>query len=271
MALLIVAGLLLLLLLLLRIVVVRNEIRRARTDGQWPRRSSTSRRPTRNSNNNTTTTHSPVTTLVVLGSGGHTTEMLALIEPLLRTPSSSRHYDFVYCKADTDTTSAARLLHATSTTTLQPSQSTTTAETKKNPIVVYNIPRSREVGQSYFTSLYTTLHAFIWSMWLVLFQIRPGLVLCNGPGTCLPIVVAVLFGRITYLLPNSCPVVFVESLCRVHTLSLTGHLLYPIVDFFGVHWDELHNSYPLSTRCQGFVRSSHDHNNHDDNKNNNND
>ena len=54
---------------------------------------------------------------------------------------------------------------------------------------VTTIPRSRNVGQSYFTSVFTTLYAFLHAM-LVVFWFMPELVLVNGPGTCLPIVIA---------------------------------------------------------------------------------
>ncbi|CAN0372515.1 unnamed protein product, partial [Scytosiphon promiscuus] len=46
---------------------------------------------------------------------------------------------------------------------------------------VCTIPRSREVGQSYVTSVYTTLFAILHAAWMVV-RIRPDLVLVNGPG-----------------------------------------------------------------------------------------
>eukprot|EP00922_Rhytidocystis_sp_ex-Travisia-forbesii_P046397 GHVS01069169.1.p1 GENE.GHVS01069169.1~~GHVS01069169.1.p1 ORF type:complete len:142 (-),score=6.99 GHVS01069169.1:177-602(-) len=53
------------------------------------------------------------------------------------------------------------------------------------------IRRSREVGQSYITSCWTTLVAFIEALQLV-YRTRPQLLLINGPGTCLPICYAAL-------------------------------------------------------------------------------
>jgi len=37
-------------------------------------------------------------------------------------------------------------------------------------------------------------------------------------------------------------------------LSLTGLLLYPIVDRFVVHWTELHSRYPRSQLIETFIR-----------------
>jgi len=49
---------------------------------------------------------------------------------------------------------------------------------------------------------------------------------------------------------TSCKIVFVESFCRSQSLSLSGRLLYPFVDRFVVHWDEL----AKSLRSRGFSR-----------------
>ncbi|PWA35353.1 hypothetical protein CTI12_AA610280 [Artemisia annua] len=46
--------------------------------------------------------------------------------------------------------------------------------------------RSREAGQSYITSVGTTLFALGHALWLMI-KIRPRVILCNGPGTCVPI------------------------------------------------------------------------------------
>ncbi|KAJ6754196.1 GLYCOSYL TRANSFERASE-RELATED [Salix purpurea] len=55
------------------------------------------------------------------------------------------------------------------------------------------IYRSREVGQSYITSIGTTFLALVHALWLMI-RIRPQVVLCNGPGTCVPLcVIAFLF------------------------------------------------------------------------------
>lgn len=57
------------------------------------------------------------------------------------------------------------------------------------------------------------------------------------PGTCLPICLAGFALRFLGL--KRVRVVFVESLCRVHSLSLTGRLLYYLADRFVVQWPGL--------------------------------
>ena len=121
-------------------------------------------------------------------------------------------------------------------------------ETKTTDInldyTVHKIYRSRNVGQSYFTSVFTTLLAFLYTIPLV-FKIRPELLIVNGPGTCLPICVIVFVFSRLFLIPK-CKIVFVESICRVKSLSLTGKLLYSfrLADSFIVQWDELKQKYP---------------------------
>jgi len=101
---------------------------------------------------------------------------------------------------------------------------------------VHAIPRSREVGQSYVTALWTTLIASLASFRMV-WELCPDLILCNGPGTCVPVVTSAFFLK-TFGIKNI-RVVYVESLARVETLSLSGILLRPIVDGFLVQWPQL--------------------------------
>lgn len=170
----------------------------------------------------------PIKTLVILGSGGHTTEMIMMTKHLNR----SYYCPLEYCRASTDTTSGMRL-------------------GSDRKAIVHEIPRAREVGQSYATSIFTTLYAQIHAFILIA-KIRPGLILCNGPGTVLPLCVAALFWRIAGLCHGQ--IIFVESYCRVKTLSLTGKLLYPWADMFAVHWEELQRKYPNSKLVESFVQ-----------------
>lgn len=52
--------------------------------------------------------------------------------------------------------------------------------------IIKKIYRSREVGQSYFTSIFTTLRAILEALKLV-WEEKPDLIITNGPGTCVPI------------------------------------------------------------------------------------
>ena len=60
--------------------------------------------------------------------------------------------------------------------------------------VVDVVPRSREVGQSWLTSNFTTLHALAPAA-AILLRRRPRLLLVNGPGTCIPVCAAAFVFR----------------------------------------------------------------------------
>lgn len=64
----------------------------------------------------------------------------------------------------------------------------------------------------------------------------PDLLVVNGPGTCVPLCWSAFALRLLGL--RSPRVVFIESFARVSRLSLSGYLLYPIVDRFVVQWPQ---------------------------------
>ncbi|XP_043861533.1 UDP-N-acetylglucosamine transferase subunit ALG14 homolog isoform X2 [Dromiciops gliroides] len=70
------------------------------------------------------------------------------------------------------------------------------------------------------------------------------LVLCNGPGTCVPICASALLLGILGI--KKVTIVYVESICRVETLSLSGKILYHFSDYFFVQWPALKGKYPKS-------------------------
>ena len=73
---------------------------------------------------------------------------------------------------------------------------------------------------------------------------RPRLVLVNGPGTCVPIVLAARFLSLFGVFKTQ--IVYVESICRVKTLSLSTKLLMTLrtLDMIIVQWPELAIKYP---------------------------
>ncbi|XP_068438268.1 UDP-N-acetylglucosamine transferase subunit ALG14 [Clinocottus analis] len=173
-------------------------------------------------------TGGPVAVLVVAGSGGHTTEILRLME-CLSAAYSPRHYVI----ADTDGMSEEKIC------TFENSKHSDS----ESQFTICRIPRSREVHQSWNSSVLSTLDALRYSLPLV-FRLRPDMVLCNGPGTCVPLCVAGLLLGILGM--KKVLIVYVESICRVETLSLTGKILYPISDYFFVQWSTLRDKYPKS-------------------------
>jgi len=165
-------------------------------------------------------------TCLVLGSGGHTTELLRLVEAL-----GPQYHHRVYVMATTDKMSK---------------QKVTECEERKRGrglFEVHEIPRSREVRQSYLTSVYTTLVSVLSCFPLVL-KIKPDLILCNGPGTCIPVCLVGFLMDLVRM--HDCDVVFVESLARVKALSLSGEILYwtGMADRILVQWKEQKIKYP---------------------------
>eukprot|EP00386_Alphamonas_edax_P013645 GDKI01042119.1.p1 GENE.GDKI01042119.1~~GDKI01042119.1.p1 ORF type:complete len:252 (+),score=14.78 GDKI01042119.1:77-757(+) len=174
----------------------------------------------------------PVRTMVVLGSGGHTTEMLQLIKDFDFTK-----FTFTFILAATDTTSKQKLIKTISTHRGM-------GEGEVERVFKFAvIPRSREVGQSWLTSLGTTLHSLLYSAYVV-FTHQPQLLLTNGPGTCVPVCAAALLFEC--VLCRSVSIIFNESFCRTESLSLSGKILYLVVDRFIVSWQKLSIKYPLA-------------------------
>ncbi|KAG8035157.1 hypothetical protein G9C98_001647 [Cotesia typhae] len=101
--------------------------------------------------------------MIILGSGGHTTEMFKVLNFLDLDKYSPR----VYVHGHSDLMSELKLK----------------SFEIDNDCKVIKIFRSREVGQSYYTSVITTLIAFI-NAGVIMFREKPDLILANGPGTC---------------------------------------------------------------------------------------
>ncbi|XP_055962566.1 UDP-N-acetylglucosamine transferase subunit ALG14 homolog [Sorex fumeus] len=170
--------------------------------------------------------------LVVAGSGGHTTEILRLLGSL-SDAYSPRHYVI----ADTDKMSIQKINE------FEQNRANEDPSTRSPKYYVHHIPRSREVQQSWLSSVFTTLY----SMWLSLpltLRVKPDLVLCNGPGTCVPICISALLLGILGI--KKVIIVYVESICRVENLSLSGKILFHLSDYFIVQWPTLKEKYPKS-------------------------
>ncbi|KAJ4826633.1 hypothetical protein Tsubulata_002236 [Turnera subulata] len=174
----------------------------------------------------------PVSTLIVLGSGGHTAEMINVLTVLQKDWFSPRFY--IAAATDNMSLQKARVL--------EDSWAHSTGGTG-SPAKYMQIYRSREVGQSYLTSIGTTLFAIAHALWLMI-VIRPQVVLCNGPGTCIPLCVIAFLFKVLGIRWSS--IFYVESIARVKRLSLSGLLLYKlrIADQFFVQWPQLQKKYP---------------------------
>jgi beta-1,4-N-acetylglucosaminyltransferase len=199
---------------------------------------------------------------VVLGSGGHTAEMLAMLrnypdvagDYTYRTYVVSAGDDFSAIKAD----EFEKELASDVRTKIEPEVPDQPPPPKMYDIVT--ITRARRVHQRIFTTP-TTVVLCLRDCLKVLRGIHksqnhagsahtsPDLILTNGPGTGVCIVVAsiilLFFGaggsthEGAYHASGQMRTVYVESWARVKTLSLSGQILKALVDRFVVQWDTL--------------------------------
>ncbi len=172
--------------------------------------------------------------LIIVGSGGHTAEMLTVLRSFSTNFSNLfplREYVF----ATSDITSTPKIDRF---------------EREKEGLSRYHfVPRAREVGQSYFTSIFTTLNAF-WASVRVYVKTKPDAILANGPGTCIPVITACFVGKIVGF-NRRCKVMYVESVSRTKRMSLSGRLCYSLrlADVVFVMWPELKETYPRAKFC----------------------
>ena len=152
------------------------------------------------------------TLLVVLGEGGHTKQMLRLVELV------GEGYAYHYVAAEGDALSANRL---------------------PQPGPVHRLPRPRSKAQGrtdpWWAAAWQTARA-TWRAFGIVRRVRPAAVIGAGPSISVPVSVA---GKLW-----GARVIHVESASRVRRLSLTGRLLYPWADLFFVQWPGLREQYP---------------------------
>jgi beta-1,4-N-acetylglucosaminyltransferase len=122
-------------------------------------------------------------------------------------------------------------------------------ETDKEDFQIFTIRRSRQVHQSYLSSIKTTLIS-IFDCFPILIHTKPNLILVNGPGTCVPICLVSFFLKV-FFIQSYCKIAFIESFCRVKSLSLSGWILLYISDIFVVQWPSIAK---ISRKIQYFGR-----------------
>jgi len=149
-----------------------------------------------------------VRVLVILGEGGHTSQMLRLVGML------GPVCDYSYLIPQTDLTSEGKI---------------------KMPGPVYRASVPRCKRPTPWTTLKASLRCSVQELKIVL-KVRPRAILSAGAGIAVPIAV---FGRLLGV-----KIVHVESASRVHSLSLTGKVMYRIAHLFFVQWEPLQTKYP---------------------------
>ncbi|KAJ2785926.1 UDP-N-acetylglucosamine transferase subunit [Coemansia interrupta] len=168
------------------------------------------------------------TLCIVLGSGGHTAEMVRLLQGV----DFDRYVRRVYIVGDTDVLSLDQI-----------SSLEAPRDHEAEQYSVCRIPRSRQVGQSFKSSLLSSLWCLL-CVCRVMWRQLPDAVLCNGPANCVIVGLVALLPRFVGV--KRIPLVYVESFARVTSLSLSGRIMYYLADRFVVQWPGLQKKYPLA-------------------------
>jgi hypothetical protein len=156
---------------------------------------------------------SPPTVLLVCSHGGHLTEMLRLVPAFVDRPVVMVTYR-----------DARRFM----------------SDLGERTDPHFAVHYTDEIG----FSPWRMTRAFL-MMLRIVWRERPHAVITTGAEIGLPAMAAGrLFGART---------IYIESLCRVRSTSLTGRLVYPIVDDFLVQWPETVESYGPKARFEGSV------------------
>lgn len=194
--------------------------------------------------------------MAIVGSGGHTSEILRLLSGL----HANRYYPRSYVIAETDSSSEAKIVAFEGASNAAGDADPTNANdfprenvnSSRGSYSILKIPRSREVGQSWLSTVFTSVFSLFHSIPLVV-QSHPDLVICNGPGTCIPVCLMVRFIRMFRVIETK--IIFVESICRVKSLSLSGKILYHLraADRLVVQWPELKELYPRTELLERIV------------------
>ena len=146
--------------------------------------------------------------LIVLGEGGHTKQLLNLVDLLCDT------YDYHYIISKEDNLSANRI---------------------KYPGPIYRLPRPRGKHTGILNSIFRTALAGIQTLGILL-RVRPAAIVSAGPAIAVPVsIVGKLLGI---------RIIFIESASRVSALSLTGRIMYRWADLFFVQWPQLADKLP---------------------------
>ncbi|KAF8806388.1 glycosyltransferase family 1 protein [Phlegmacium glaucopus] len=169
------------------------------------------------------------TIAVFLGSGGHTSEALALVSAL----DFRRYNRRIYIVSQGDNLSRQKAI------TLERSKEPSPQEKSYS---ILKIPRARRVGQTLLTtpfSAFLSLRACIYHLSflpLAKDQRFADVLILNGPGTCFVLCFTIYLNKFFGL--QAPLVIYVESFARVKSLSLSGKLIRPLADRFILQWPE---------------------------------
>lgn len=156
----------------------------------------------------------PVRLLIILGAGGHTKQMLRLVQLL------GPEYDYHYVVADYDVVSEHKI---------------------DLPGPVHRIVQPREKRQGVTESPWIVLRKMPTALrqaWRILDQAQPDAIIGAGPSLQIPFALLAKVRRI--------PHIFIESASKVESLTFTARIIYKwrLADRFYVQWEHHRQRYP---------------------------
>ena len=160
--------------------------------------------------------------MIILGSGGHTGEILLMLKKLDYNKFSSCY--LVSSHNDKNSENKAK-------------ESIDMNNFKNTKFIFLKIYRARNVGQSFISSIPTTIYSLFQSLFILL-KTRPNMVVSNGPGVAFPIIFIGYILKVLMILYEF-KIMFIESYCRSKSISLCGKIVEPFCDRFIVLWKNL--------------------------------
>ena len=152
--------------------------------------------------------------LVILGSGGHTAEMLKLIDLM------GNDYEYEYVIQKEDKLSEDKIKH-------------------KGEIYYVNSPH--RFGDNIIMKILRTLRLFFQAYEIIMMSPTEA-VISSGPGVCLPFFV--LAKSFTLMRIDRKKTIFVETFARIESKSETGKLVERFIDLLFIQWKEMKKVYP---------------------------
>ena len=202
----------------------------------------------------------PTHLLVVLGSGGHTAEMLSMLDRAVNEPSKTSRLEWrdythrTWVVSEGDSISASRAKEFEEMATGFGQESITEGQVKrvtdKGPgsYEIVTVPRARQIHQSVYSAPISCAQTFL-SCWnLLVKQLEqgrdfPDLIMVNGPATATVLVfttIALRFFNVKGCVTRGkMRTIYVESWARVKKMSLSGNMLSRVVDKCLVQWPQL--------------------------------
>lgn len=141
--------------------------------------------------------------LIILGEGGHTTEMLNLVDLL------GDRYEYHYVLTKQDNLSADHI---------------------RRPGPTYRVTRPRGKDTGVLPSIFRTICAALEAL-PVLLRVRPDAIVTVGPAIGVPVsILGKLLGA---------RIIFIETGSHITFSSMTGRILYRWADLYFVQWPQL--------------------------------